>query len=117
MKNSIILVLGLLFVGVSCDKDDDDVQKLCPEVSRTEVPVEVLNAFDAKYPNTNVEKWFKKDDGAHCALITLNNVKTLTEFKDNGTFVEEEIENENDDDDEEDQEEDDDDDDCECAFN
>lgn len=116
MKNSIILALGLLFVGVSCEKNDDETQELCPEVTRNEVPTEVTKAFDAKYPNTIVEKWFKKDDGGHCALITLNKVKTLAEFKDNGTFVEEEIENETNEH-EGNQDNDDDENDCDCEFN
>ncbi len=95
MKKLFFIVFGLATLS-SCEKGDlfdkKDKDNPCPVVSSEMVPSAVTTSFQMKYPNNTVDTWFNKDNVAYSAMFTLNGKQTLSQFKNDGTFVKEEIE-------------------------
>ena len=88
MKHLLILtVFAIAFA--SCEKKED-INKLCPVVAADGLPKVVTSAFQAKYPTVSVQKWFNKNNKGYCALATINGIKKLIQFDNDGNFVKEE---------------------------
>lgn len=125
MKNLMFIAFGLCLLTISCDKEERDDEKSCPVVTEDRVPEAVKSAFNARYPKTTAEKWFDKNGSGFGALISLNGVKTIAEFTNDGSFVEEETNDEADEEDDDhdfqlghhDEDDDEEEDDCDCDFN
>lgn len=96
MKKTIILSAVIIASLTSCEKwellDKDKKDVPCQIVSSESIPSAVSSAFQTKYQGATVETWFNKDNTGYCALFTLNGVKTLSQFDNNGNFVKEETE-------------------------
>ncbi len=105
MKN-ILLIFAIATIVVSCEKENEH-KNLCPVISEKTVPSSVSSAFQVKYPNAIVSKWFNKDNKGYCALFILNGKETKVLFDNNGIFQNEEVEQQGD-------HEDNDDNGCEC---
>jgi hypothetical protein len=120
MKKLLILTAILGFF-CSCetfemfDKNDDH-KKRCEVVDTENVPLIIKSSFQEKHPEIKVDTWFNKDGIGYVALTVNGNIKTLTQFDNEGNFVNEESENENEDENDfDDQNEDENEDDgCEC---
>ncbi len=87
MKN-LFLTFGLTFLLVSCEKDDDMIPS-------TAVPQVVKSAFDTRYPSATTVSW-KKDACEFEADFTVEGVRKSADFKSNGTFVKEDLEDDDD---------------------
>ncbi|MEO7310675.1 MAG: hypothetical protein ABIX01_09765 [Chitinophagaceae bacterium] len=102
----ILFILAIATIGVACEKEHEH-KNLCPVVSEKAIPTSVSSAFQGKYPNVIVEKWFNKDNKGYCALFNLNGKETKVLFDNIGNFQKEEM-------DQKGQHEDDDDNGCQC---
>ena len=94
MKKLIIILFAFQFIFISCEKDNEN-ENPCPVVDAKVVPAIVKDAFAAKYPTSTVEIWFNKDNTGYCAYFKLNTDKTLVHFKNDGTFIKEEVQDHN----------------------
>lgn len=88
-----VLILAIATIVVSCEKEKES-KNLCPVISEKAVPSSVISAFQQKYPNVIIEKWFNKDNKGYCAMFTFNGKETKALFDNNGNFQNEEIDNE-----------------------
>ena len=86
MKKIIIcLTVIAMTVLVSCGENEQ-------EISASQVPQPVMNAFQAKYPNITPEKWVKENEKGKTvyeARFKNNNKEVEAEFDQNGNFIEE----------------------------
>lgn len=93
MKKLLAIVLTLITL-VSCEKVDllnkHKKDKPCAVVSAETMPSEVTASFRTKYSGVTAEKWFNKDNNGYCALFTINGKKTLSQFNNDGVFLNEE---------------------------
>lgn len=93
MKKLLAIVLTLVTL-VSCEKLDllskHKKDKPCAVVAAETMPSKVTASFQTKYLGVTVEKWFNKDNNGYCALFTLNGKKTLSQFNNDGVFLNEE---------------------------
>lgn len=91
------MIVIFAMVVASCEKGDFHLfekkhkDKICATVPTELVPRAVKDAFTAKYPDITINTWFKKDDEGYTALFTNNGVQTRTQFSNDGTFVNEEV--------------------------
>lgn len=94
----IIILLAVLTSLTSCEKwnpfNKDKKEKPCAIVSSEILPSEVIATFQIKYSGATVETWFNKDNTGYCALFIFNGLKTLAQFNNDGSFVNEEVEQE-----------------------
>lgn len=104
MKN-LLLFAFIAISFASCEKEDPE--NLCPVVDKGALPKVVTSAFETKYPNVTVEKWFNKDNKGYYALAHINGLKTLVQYDKEGNFINEDVRDQGDDNQ-------DDDDGCEC---
>ena len=74
---------------IACEKKD--IKNICPVVSEKALPVSVSSAFQQKYPNVVVEKWFNKDNNGYCAIFKSNGKDTKVLFDNVGNFQKEEV--------------------------
>jgi hypothetical protein len=79
-----LLLLPFLFLLASCANEI--------KLDTSDVPSQVINAFNAKYPEAQDVKWVaEEDDGFYFgAKFKLNNAEKVAHYKTDGTFVEEE---------------------------
>ncbi len=86
MKKIIIyLTVFAITVLVSCGEDEQ-------EISSSEVPQPVMNAFQSKYPNITADKWVKESEKGKTvyeAKFKNNNKDVEAEFDEKGNFIEE----------------------------
>jgi Putative beta-lactamase-inhibitor-like, PepSY-like len=86
MKKIIIyLAVFAITAFVSCENEQ--------EISASEVPEPVMNAFQSKYPNITAKKWIKENEkskSVYEAKFKNNNKDVEAEFDENGNFIEEE---------------------------
>lgn len=91
MKKIILILIGVTAL-VACKKEEEGKKNPCMVVNSEAVPTAISSAFQTKYQNTTVEKWFNKDNAGYSALFVLNGKQTLSQFNNDGKFVKEEIE-------------------------
>ena len=92
----LLFAVSVVALVVACSKeskkDGNETENLCPVVSASAVPAEVISGFQTKYPGDSVITWFKKDSIGYCAyFIQPVNQRKLSEFTPTGTFVSEEL--------------------------
>jgi len=78
-QKALLLLSALLAVSLSSCSDDDD------DTNQGNVPVEVLNAFDAKYPGVSRIEWENKK-GYSVAEFVRDNMETNAWFDAQGTW-------------------------------
>lgn len=96
MKKIVTIAISLTML-VACSKMENnnpfskkEKHNSCAVVGSDVISANVLTAFQAKYPNATVDKWFNKDNTGFCALFTISGNKTLAQFNNDGSFVKEE---------------------------
>ena len=86
MKKAIIyLTVFAITVLLSCENEQ--------EISASEVPQPVMNAFQAKYPSITPAKWIKENEKGKTvyeAKFKNNNKDIEADFDEKGNFIEEE---------------------------
>ena len=114
----------LLFLFSSCetledifDKDDDDDEYVCPEVSTESVPSVVIATFEENFPGQAVGLWCDDTEGGYYAFFSVgDSVETLVSIALDGTLISVEEELEDDDMEEDDDDYDEKDEGCECEI-
>jgi len=79
------LFVFAIAVFISCENEQ--------EISASEVPHSVMNAFQSKYANITPEKWVKETEKGQTiyeAKFKNNNKEVEAEFDENGSFIKEE---------------------------
>jgi hypothetical protein len=93
MKKSFMLAIAAAAVFLSCEKEKaEKAENHCPVVAASAVPQIVKDSFSVRYPATTVTTWFNKDSVGYCAYFTTGGVEKLSQFANNGSFVQEQIE-------------------------
>jgi len=86
MKKIIVLLSAFTITAiVSCENEH--------EISASQVPQPVMNAFQTKYPNITPGKWVQEKEKGKTlyeAKFKSNNKDVEAEFDENGNFIEEE---------------------------
>lgn len=85
-----LFILAIATIVISCEKENEH-KNLCLVISEKAVPSSVSSAFQEKYSNVVVEKWFNKDNNGYCALFTFNGKETKALFSNFGNFQKEEV--------------------------
>ena len=89
MKKILILVIGIILF-YSCEKfGREKEERRCPLLTAEAVPAKVSDSFRTKYPNTNVEKWYNKDNEGFFAVFNSAGTKKVSLFNNEGGFVNE----------------------------
>ena len=89
----IILLMAISFsllTNYSCDNEKNDKDN--KELSSSDVPTSVKDAFNSKYTNATDVKWedaHENNEQTYKAKFTLNGKRMKAEFDSNGTFIKE----------------------------
>lgn len=81
------IIFGLAITFSSCEKNDSENERECPEVDAKVLPAAVITAFQTKYPNASVIKWFNKDSKGYVAYAVIDAKKTLAYFDNSGNYI------------------------------
>ncbi len=106
----LLIILSLALCLSSCEKNNDDNERDCPEVDAKVMPSIVTTSFQTQYPTATVIKWFNKDNKGYVAYTIINGKKSLVHFDNTGRYIKIESDNE------QQGQHQDDDDECECEI-
>ena len=83
----LLIIFSLAITFSSCEKNDNDNERKCPEVDSKVMTAAVITSFQTKYPNVPIIKWFNKDNKGYVAYAVIDAKKSLVHFDNSGNYI------------------------------